>query len=54
MLTVGFEELLSMKVALQHALIEQHVAHGFRDDDVNLLWQRHLLHLPRYDNHTLP
>lgn len=54
LLTIGFEELLGMQVALQHALIEQHVAHGLRDDDVNLLRQRHLLHLPRDDDHALP
>lgn len=52
-LTVGFEELLCVKVALQHALVEQHVAHGLRDDDVHLLRQGHLLHLPGDDHHTI-
>lgn len=53
LLTVGFEELFGMQVALQHALIEQHVAHGLWDDDVNLLRQRHLLYLPRDDDYTI-
>ncbi len=35
--TVGLEELFGMQVALQHPFIEQHVAHGFRDDYVHLL-----------------
>lgn len=52
-LTVGFQELLGMQVALQHALVEQHVAHWLRDDYVNLLRQRHLLHLSWDDNHTV-
>lgn len=43
-----------MQVALQHALIEQHVTHGLWNDDVNLLRQRHLLHFARNDDHTLP
>lgn len=43
-----------MQVALQHALVEQHVAHWLRDDDVHLLGQRHLFHLPWNDDHALP
>jgi len=54
LLTVGLEELLGVQVALQHALVEQHVAHGLRDDDVHLLGERHLLHLPRDDDHAIP
>ena len=47
-LTVGFEPLLGVQVALQHALIVEHVTHGLRDDDVHLLRDRHLLHLTRH------
>ena len=36
------EPLFGMEVRLQHAFVEQHVAHRFRDDHVNLLWNLHL------------
>lgn len=39
-----------MEVALKHALIEEHVAHGLRNDNVHLFGQRDLLHLPRDDH----
>ena len=32
------EPLLGMEVGLQHAFVEQHVTHGFRDDHIDLLW----------------
>ncbi len=39
------EPLLGVKVRLQHPLVEQHVAHGLRDDDINLFRQLNLLDL---------
>ncbi len=35
--TVGFQPLLCMKIALQHPLIKQHVAHRLRNNYVHLL-----------------
>lgn len=52
-LTAGFQVFLGVEVTLQHALVEEHVAHGLRDDDVDLLGQRDLLHLPRDDHDPL-
>jgi hypothetical protein len=34
---VRLEPLLGMEVGLQHALVEQHVTHWLRNDDVHLL-----------------
>lgn len=42
-----------MEVALEHALIEEHVAHGLRDDNVHLLGEGDLFHLPRDDDDAL-
>ena len=42
-----------MEVALKHAFIEEHVAHGLRDDDVHLLGEGHLLHLPGDDHNAV-
>ena len=49
-LTARAQVLLGVEVALKHALIEEHVAHGLRNNDVHLLGQRDLLHLPRDDH----
>lgn len=49
-LTTWPQVFLGVKVALKHALIEEHVAHGLRDDDVHLLREGDLLHLPRDDH----
>ena len=46
-LTPRFEPLLGVQEGLEHAFVEEHVAHGLRDDDVDHLGQLHLLHLAR-------
>lgn len=52
-LTAGPQVLLGVEVALQHALVEEHVAHGLRDDDVHLLGERHLLYLAGDDHNAV-
>ena len=46
--TAGFEEFLGVEEGFEHPLVEQHVAHRLRDDNVHLLRQVDLLNLPRY------
>lgn len=38
-----------MEVSFQHSLVEQHVAHWFRNDHVDLLWQFDFFDFARKD-----
>lgn len=49
-LTTRPQVLLGVEVALEHALIEEHVAHGLRDNDIHLLRERDLFYLPGDDH----
>ncbi len=37
-ITPWLKPFLGVKEGFQHSFIEKHVAHGFRNDNINFLW----------------